>query len=141
MRRTTSRGFATIEQELSEIEPGQDFNFLPELTRLYFSDAIDSVLRKRLESDEPRAVSNAAYLISLYGPAGDQKVIEARLERWLKEWRHRAAEADANLQGMAERELIMALGREKSWKVSPERYQELQLGCVTKICRQNFQPK
>jgi hypothetical protein len=94
-----------------------------------------------LESDQPQAVSTAAYLISLHGPADDQKVIEARLERWLKEWRHRPAEADANSQGMAERELIMALGSAKSWKLSPERVKELQQACVTKICRQNFQLK
>jgi hypothetical protein len=111
------------------------------LTRLYYSDAIGSVLRKRLESDEPHAVSNAAYLISLHGPASDHKVIEGRLERRLKEWRHRPAEADANRQGMAERELITALGHAKSWKLSPERVKELQQGCVTKICRQSFQIK
>lgn len=127
-----------IEQILSGLEPGQDFNFLPELTRLYYSDAIDSVLRERLESDEPQAASTAAYLISLHGPAGDQKILEARLERWLKEWRHRPAEADANLQGSIERELIMALGQAKSWKLSPEGVKELQQGCITKICRQNF---
>lgn len=128
-----------IEQILAELPAGQDFNFLPELTRLYYSDAIDSVLRKRLESDEPQAAGTAAYLISLHGPAGDQKVIEARLERWLKEWRHRPAEADANLQGMVERELITALGHAKSWKLAPEHIKELQRNCVTKLCRQNFQ--
>ena len=133
-----SEAVPLIEQAVNEIEPGQDFNFLPELTRLYNSDAIDSVLRKRLESDDPHAVSTAAYLMSLYWRAEDQKVIEARLERWLKEWRHRPAEADANSQGMAERELITALGKAKSWNLSPERVRELQQGCVTKICRENF---
>ncbi len=41
-----------IEQVLDELQPGQDFNFLPELTGLYYSDAIDALLVKRLESDE-----------------------------------------------------------------------------------------
>jgi hypothetical protein len=127
-----------IEQTLGEVPAGQDHNFLPQLARLYYSEAIDAVLRKRLESDEPQAVGLAAYLISLYGPATDQKIIEARLERWLKEWRHRPAEADANSQGMAETELIIALGNAKSWKLPPEQVQKLQQACVTKRCRQNF---
>ncbi|MDX6496868.1 MAG: hypothetical protein QOG23_128 [Blastocatellia bacterium] len=127
-----------IDQVLTGIEPGQDFNFLPDLARLYYSDGIDGVLRKRLESDEPRAVSTAAYLMSKYGPAGDQQVIEARLERWRKEWGSRAAEAQANLQGTAEREMVEALIRAKSWKASPERVKELEQGCITDFCRQNF---
>ena len=133
-----SEALPLIEQTVSELEPGQDSNFLHDLVRLYYSEAIGSVLRKRLESDQPQAVSTAAYLISLYGPAEDQKVIEARLERWLKEWRHRPAEADASFQGMAERELITALGKAKSWELSSERVRELQQGCVTKICKENF---
>jgi len=127
-----------IEQVLTGIEPGQDFNFLPDLTRLYYSDGIDGVLRKRLESDEPRAVSTTAWLMSKYGPAGDQQAIEARLERWRKDWGSRAAEAQTNLQGTAEREMVTALIRAKSWKASPERAKELEQSCVTELCRQNF---
>ena len=127
-----------VEQVLAGLEPGQDFNFLPNLTRLYYSDGIDGVLRKRIESDEPHAVSTSAWLMGKYGPAGDQQVIEARLERWRKEWGSRAAEAQANLQGTAEREMVEALMRARSWKVSPERVRELEQGCVTDFCRQNF---
>jgi hypothetical protein len=127
-----------IEQVLAGIEPGQDFSFLPDLARLYYSDGIDGVLRKRLESDEPRAVSTSAWLMSKYGPAGDQQVIEARLERWRKEWGNRAAEAQINLQGAAEREMVTALLRARSWKASPERAKELEQNCITEFCRQNF---
>jgi hypothetical protein len=127
-----------IEQVLDGIEPGQDFNFLPDLTRLYYSDGIDAVLRKRLESNEPRAVSTSAWLMSKYGPAGDQQVIEARLERWRKEWQNRAAEAQTNLQGTAEREMVTALLRAKSWKASPEQAKELERNCITEFCRENF---
>jgi hypothetical protein len=127
-----------IEQVLTEVPPGQEFNFLPELTRLYFSDAIDSLLRKRLESDEQETASMAAYLISLHGSASDQKALEARLDRWRREWTERRAEADTNRQGRIESELISALIRAKSWTVSPERVKQLQQSCVTQICRQNF---
>lgn len=127
-----------IGQALGGLEPGQDFNFLPELTELYYSDAINDLLVRRLDSDAPQEASTAAYLISLHGPAGDEKVLEGRLERWREEWGGRAAEADANLQGTVERELIIGLTRAKSWKMSPERAKELQQGCVTRLCRQNF---
>ncbi len=127
-----------IEEALANIEPGQDSNLLPDLTRLYYSDGVDSLLRKRLESDEPQKVSLAAYLISLHGSAADAKVIEARLERWRKEWGDRRVEAESNLQGTVERELITALSRSKSWKLSAERVKELQQSCITQICRQTF---
>jgi hypothetical protein len=127
-----------IEQALVDLEPGQDFNLLPDLTRLYYSDGIDALLQRRLEGDDPRAASTAAYLLGLHGPPSDKEIIEARLERWRKEWGNRAAEAQNNLQGTVEREMIWALTRSKSWKLSPERIKELEQGCVTDLCRQNF---
>lgn len=128
----------SIEEILANLRPDQDFNFLPQFTRLYYSDAIDAILRKRLDSDEPSVASTAAYLISLHGPTANQKVLEARLERWKQRWSERSAEANTNSQGRVEREIIMALGNAKSWKISPERYKELQRGCVTKMCREHF---
>jgi hypothetical protein len=128
-----------IEQTLDGLEPGQDFTFLTELTRLYYSDEINALVLKRLESDEPQAASTAAYLLSLHGRAGDVKAIEARLERWRKEWGARAEEAETNLQGTVERELIMALTRTKAaWQLAPERVKELRQSCITRLCRQNF---
>jgi hypothetical protein len=127
-----------IEQTLADLEPGQDFNLLPDLTRLYYSDGIDALLRRRLEGDDPRAGSTAAYLLGLHGPPSDQEIIEARLERWQREWGNRAAEALSNSQATVEREMVWALTRSKSWKLSPERIKELEQGCVTDLCRQNF---
>jgi hypothetical protein len=106
---------------------------------LYYSDAIDNLLKKRLESDDQSAASTAAYLIGLHGPAADQQVLETRLKRWREEWSARKSEADANLQGRIESELITALTQGKSWQLSPERIRELRQSCVTQICRQNFQ--
>ena len=68
----------------------------------------------------------------------DQKVLEARLERWRKEWANRSVEAETNLQGTVERELVYGLIHAKSWKLSPERVKEFQQSCITKYCRQNF---
>lgn len=127
-----------IEEVLAEMQPSEDFNFLPELTQLYYSDGIAAVLKKRLETDEPHAASNAAYLIGKYGNSSDEAVLRARLERWRIEWRDRADEANANQQFMVERELIYALLHGKSWKLTPERVKELQQSCLTKHCRQSI---
>jgi len=126
-----------IEQALTELSADQEFDFLPELTKLYYSDAIAAILRKRLESDEPGIASHIAYLISQRGTADDQKILEARLERWRKEWSTRQVEADTNQQGRIESELVSGLMRAKAWHLSPERMTELQQSCVTKICKQN----
>jgi hypothetical protein len=127
-----------IERAIAETKSGEDVTFLPELTKYHYSDAIDALLRKRLESNDPHTAGTAAYLISLHGPAEDQKIIEARLERWKKDWGGRPAEAETNLQFTVERELIMALTHAKSWKLSEGRYKELRQSCVTKGCKETF---
>jgi hypothetical protein len=127
-----------IDKTLDEIDAGMVFNFLPDLTKLYYSDALDTLVRKQLESDIPQRASDAAYVMSLHGGEKDQAAIEARLDRWRKDWSTRATEADANLQGTIERELVSALVHAKSWKLPPERVKELEQSCVTKLCKQNF---
>jgi hypothetical protein len=140
-RHNEPEAMTLIEQTLETLGRGEDFNLLPDLTKFFYSDSIDALLRKRLESDIPPTVSTAAYLISLHGPAADQEVIEARLKRWRRDWSDRLAETDANSQGIIERELVTALTRAKSWTLSPERIKEIQQSCLSKLCRQNFQLK
>ncbi len=124
-----------IELTLQELQPSHDFNFLPKLTSLYYSSAIGEILKKRLAGDEPQIVSNAAYLIGRQGIKGDEGVLLERLERWRSEWGDRVVEADANQQGMIERELVWALVNGKGWKFSPERVKELKLSCITQMCK------
>src|SRR5580765_3486056 len=119
-----------IEQAIAELPANQEFNFLPELTKLYFSDGIAAILRKRVESDQPEIASTTAWLISKYGDASDQKILKTRLERWRTEWGARQLEADANQQGMIERELVLGLIHAKAWKPSPEQVKELQESCI-----------
>lgn len=136
-RHNEEEGLALLNQTLEILKPGEDFNVLPDFTKLYFSEAVDNVLRERLESAAQETASTAAYLISLHGSARDQKLLEQRLERWRKDWGDRIAEADSNLQGRLESELIGALARGKSWKLPPEQAKELERSCLTKICKQN----
>ena len=127
-----------IEQELASLQ-GDDFNFLPKLSKLYYSDGIGEILKGRLQSNEPEAASNAAYLLGLYGGADDLAVLEARLERWHKDWADRVTEADENQQGRIETELIYALLHGKSWQLTEERKKKVQQSCVTKYCKQSNQ--
>lgn len=128
-----------IEQAISELNPDQEPAVLRELTELYYSEAIGVLVKKLLATDDRAAASTAAYLIGRHGHADDQRVLEARLKRWQEEWGNRVAEADAQHQGRIERELIWALVHGKSWKLSPERARELQLGCITQLCKQTNQ--
>jgi hypothetical protein len=93
-----------------------------------------------LESDDQEVATTAAYLISLHGSANDQKVLEARLERWRRDWSDRVVEAEKNLQSRLESELIQALTRNKTWKLPPERVKALQSSCLTAMCKQHNRP-
>jgi hypothetical protein len=130
-----------IEQRLEKVTPYHEDNFLPRLTQLYYSDGIGRILKQRLDLDEPNAVSTAAYLLGKYGSPGDEVALLARLARWQNEWQGRVAEANANSQGAAERELVNALVIGKAWTLSSERKQELRRNCLTAHCKQsNPQP-
>ncbi len=126
-----------IEQAIAELKPDEDPAVLSELTALYYSDAIGILVKKLLATDDRALASMAAYLIGLHGSSDDQKVLEARLKRWQEEWGNRVAEADEQHQGRIERELIWALTHGKAWKLSPERLRELQMGCLTQMCKQS----
>ena len=126
-----------IEQAISELKPDEDPAVLRELTALYYSEAIGVLVKKLLVTDDRSWASNAAYLIGLHGSADDKQVLEARLKRWQEEWGNRVVEADDQQQGRIERELIWALIHGKSWKLPPERLRELQMGCITQLCKQS----
>ena len=125
-----------IEQAVTDLKPGDYPQVLVDLTALHYSDGIGAFLKKLMETDNYPLASTAAYLVGVHGSAGDEKLLEARLQRFREQWRERAAEADAQQQGQIERELVLALINGKSWKASPERARELQSGCVTALCKQ-----
>jgi hypothetical protein len=126
-----------IEQAVADLQPGEYPQVLSDVTKLYYSDAIGELLKKLMDRDDPAIASHAAYLIGVHGSAGDEKLLEARLKRLREQWRDRVAEADAQQQGQIERELIYALIHGKSWKLSAERVRELQMSCLTQMCKQN----
>jgi hypothetical protein len=83
--------------------------------------------------------------MSQRGPSEDMRLIEARLDRWVKEWNGRSAELDAAgddnklaFQRMVQVNLITALMMGKAWKLSEEKINQMKQSCVTKACRQHF---
>lgn len=134
-----------IEQALEELGPDRGSWFLSNLTRSNYPKAVDEYLRKQLESEDPQWVNSASYIMSQRGPAEDMRLIEARLDRWVKEWKARGAELDAAgddpkavIQRMTQVNLIQALMMGKAWKLPEEKIKQLKQSCVTKACRQNF---
>jgi len=134
-----------IEQALEELGPDRGSWFLSNLTLWNYPKALDEYLRKRLESDDPQWISTASHIMSKGGPSEDMRLIEARLDRWVKEWKPRAAELDAAgddakaaIQRMTQVNLITALMMGKAWKLPEEKIKQLQQSCVTKACRQYF---
>lgn len=125
-----------IEKAVSELRPGEYPEILSDVAEQYYSEAIGTLLKKFLETDDVRLASHAAYLLGKYGFRGDEEVLEARLKRWQDQWRNRVPEADAESLGQVERELIDALIHGNSWKFPPERVRELQLSCLTKLCKE-----
>jgi len=144
-RYNETQAIPLIEQALAELGPGQDLSFLTDLTRSNYPQAVDDLLRKRLEGEEPQAVGTAAYVMSQHGPAEDGRLIEARLDRWVKEWGKRSAELDAAatdtniVQSMVEVNLIVSLELGKAWKLPEEKIKQLKQGCITRACREHFQ--
>jgi hypothetical protein len=126
-----------IEQAIAELKPEESSDLLRDLTESYYSEAIGDLVKKRLATDDLSWASNAAYLIGLHGSGDDQQVLEARLKRWREEWGNRVAEADDQHQGRIESEIVYALIHGKSWKLSSDRVKELQVGCITQMCKQN----
>ena len=126
-----------IEQAVAELKPGEYPQILSDMTALYYSESMSVLLKKIMQTDDPPLASHAAYLIGKHGSAGDEKLLEARLNRWQEQWRDRILEADAQQQGQIERELIYALIHGKSWKLTPERVRELQTSCATQLCKQS----
>ncbi len=126
-----------IEQAVAELKPGEYPQILSDMTALYYSESMSVLLKKIVHTDEPPLASHAAYLIGKHGSAGDEKLLEARLKRWQEQWRDRILEADAQHQGQIERELIYALINGKAWKLTTERVRELQMSCLTQLCKQS----
>lgn len=136
-KQNEQEGVALIDQAVSEMKSEESAMLIGDLTALYYSEPIGTLVKKYLETDDAPLASYAAYVIGLHGTSADREVLDARLKRWRDDWRDRIAQADAQNQGQIERELIYALINSKAWKLPDQRKQELKTSCITQICKQS----
>jgi hypothetical protein len=94
-RYNEAQAMPLIEQALEELGPDRGSWFLSNLTLWNYPKGLDEYLRKKLESDDPYWATTASSIMSQRGPAEDMRFIEARLDRWVKEWKARGVELDA----------------------------------------------
>lgn len=144
-RHNEREGVALLEQALADTNGGDPFSLLTDMTRMNYAPALDEFLRKRLASDDLQTSSTAAYLMSKYGGAENRKPIQARLDRWLKEWSGRTAELDApdavdkiKYQALLQMSLIEALTTAKSWKFTEAETEKLKRSCASQECRRRY---
>ena len=142
-RHNPAQALPLVEQALAQLGPGQDSQLLLEVTRPSYPAELRELLRRRLEGEDPSAVGAAAYVMSQRGEEGDEPLLEARLERWRKEWAVRAAELDAPegvVQRMVEVNIVSSLLHGKAWKLPKEKAAALTRACVKQDCRR-YEPK
>lgn len=144
-RHNDKEAIPLIEQALAKLGSGYESSFFSDLTKMNYPKGVDDFLRKHLAGDDSEAVSNAAYLMSKYGTEANKKLIQARYNRWLKEWSGRGAEPDAeetdakiNYQAMFQINMIEALIRAEAWKLPDAEIERLKQSCITEKCRQHF---
>ncbi|HLK64936.1 MAG TPA: hypothetical protein VKU19_15950 [Bryobacteraceae bacterium] len=125
-----------IEQESASL-PNEDYQFWNAVTRVANPPAVDALLKKRLESDDPKVVGWASYVMMNNGLAGDQAALQARLERWRNQWRGRITEAD-DYQKMLETNLGIALVRSRKWHLSDGEVESLRRDCLTAQCQREL---
>jgi hypothetical protein len=145
LRHNDKETIPLIEDRLAKWGEKSGSHIFYNLTRINFPEGLEKILRKRLESEEPEAVSTASYYLSKYPNAENRRLIEKRHEKWLKEWADRKAELDdpnadpkIRSQVMAQVELLNSLLRTESWKLSEAERSQLIKKCVTETCRRNF---
>lgn len=145
-RHNDAEAATLVEAEFSKIESGYYHIFVSNLTAVNYTPKTDELLRRHLDSDDEQQAATAAYFISKNGNnPKNRELIEKRLERWLEEWKGRAAELDAadyNSKLAARRmfqiNLVQALINAKAWKLSEAEIERLKQSCSTKECQRYF---
>ena len=116
-----------------------------EIVKTNFTKGMEKLLQAQLESDYQNTAASAAYYLSKYGGKENKNLIEKRYNRWLDEWRDRAAElenpnaaADVKSQPMFQINMLNALIRAEKWKLPETETNKLKRTCLTEDCRRRF---
>jgi hypothetical protein len=144
-KHNAAEGIRLIDERISKLGEEADSNIFYSITKMGFPQGLEKYLQKRLATDIPGAVDNAAYRLAKYGGKKNRKLIEEHHARWLQEWKERGAELDdpktdrkIRRQSMVQINLIESLINAKSWKLSEMEIKQLKLACITQHCRQFF---
>ena len=110
------------------------------VTELAWSPGLDAIVRRRLESDVPRAVYESALRLSQHGNAADRSALQARLNRWTMQWGPRRSELEAeprtpDTQSYVQAALIQALVNGHGWTLTAAEIAALKASCITAQCR------
>ncbi len=144
-RHDAPQALLLLDDEFRTLDKGQVSSFLHDMTKFYYAPELTSVLEQRLASDDARAATSGAYILSLHGPASSRSKIEARLKRWLARWGNREFELDgvqavpgSEGQSMLQTELVSALLNGKNWKLTDSEKKALAAGCINRPCLRYF---
>lgn len=134
-----------IEEQLNKSGDRTGSNFFYTVTKTGFSNGMEKLLQKRLDSDDEQIAGAAAYFLSKNGGKENKSLIEKRYNRWLGKWNGRGAElensnAPVEVKGesMFQINLLEALIRADKWKPADEEISRLKLTCLTDDCRRRF---
>jgi hypothetical protein len=108
------------------------------LCQTFYSPTVNHFFEQELQrEDDPTVVAEAAEVLSGSGPAEDQAVIRARLDRWRKEWAAQGEKLDPK-QASLQAELILTVISGKNWQVDETEANRLKESCVSDDCRDNI---
>lgn len=93
-KHNAAEGIRLIDERIGKLGEDGDSTILYSVTKMGFPGGLKKYLQKRLATDIPGAVDNAAYRLAKYGSKKNRKLIEERHDRWLCEWQGRGAELD-----------------------------------------------
>ena len=138
MRWDARRALPLLEAALppgaEELEP--DISFA--LFRSYYSSGLDAFLRERLANGPAGQAGMAAFEMSQYGPAEDQDILRARLDRWRTQW---SGKVIPQAEGKLEGELVDAVLRGKEWQMPDAPAATFRESCISSVCRSRFEAR
>ncbi len=120
-----------------------DNALLESVTGYAYTSSVDVIVRRRLESSDPKVAGSAARILQEHGSSASRRLLEARLNRWRAEWTPQRDQLDpqtyiGSAQGELEVTLMWSLIEGQAWSVTSEEITRLVRACVSEQCRSQF---
>ena len=138
LARYDEKGGLELLKQGIKLGDGQSSNAVTSLCDTFYSPTVNRFLEEELQrEDDPTVVAEAANVLSVSGPAEDQAVIRARLDRWTKEWAAQEKQSDPK-QARLQAELILTVISGKNCQMDETEANRLKESCVSDDCRDNI---